>query len=40
MGELSIKGPIARVAVEADRHRLIVVHRRGNRIAVAGAVVN
>jgi hypothetical protein len=37
MGELPIERPIARVAVEADRHRLIVVHKRGS--WVAGAVL-
>src|ERR1700681_123196 len=39
IGELPIEGPIARVAVEAHRHRLTVVRRRGDRIAVAGAVL-
>ena len=28
MGELPIEGPIARVAVEAHRHRLTVIRRR------------
>src|SRR5258707_124755 len=39
IGKLPIEGPIARVAVEAHRHRLIVVRRRGDRIAAAGAVI-
>jgi hypothetical protein len=39
MSELPIEGPIARVAVEAHRHRLTVVRRRGDRIAVACAVL-
>ena len=40
IGELPIEGPIARVAVEAHRHRLTVVRRRGDRIAVAGTVLH
>ena len=40
MRELPIEGPIAWVAVEADRHRLILIRRRGNRIAVAAMVVS
>src|ERR1700732_3050054 len=32
MSELPIEGPIARVAVEAHRHRLTVVRRRGDRM--------
>ena len=39
MGELPIEAAIARVAVEAHRHRLIVVRRRADRIAVDGAVL-
>src|ERR1700692_3666696 len=39
MSELPIEGPIARVAGEAHRHRLTVGRRRGDRIAVACAVL-
>src|SRR5712692_2934224 len=39
MGELPIERSIARVAVEAHRHRLTVFRRRGDRIAVACAVL-
>jgi hypothetical protein len=39
IGELPIEGPIARVAIEAHRHRLTVVRRRGDRITVVGAVL-
>src|ERR1700684_881667 len=34
MGELPIEAAIARVAVEAHRHRLALVRRRGDRIVV------
>ena len=39
MSELPIEGPIARVAVEAHLHRLTVVRRHGDLIAVACAVL-
>jgi hypothetical protein len=39
MGELPIESPIARIAVEAHRHRLVVVPRRGDPIAVADTVL-
>jgi hypothetical protein len=35
MGQLPIESPIARIAVEAHRHRLVVVRRRGDPIADA-----
>jgi hypothetical protein len=39
MGELPIEGSIARVAVEAHRHRLTVVARRIDRIDLVGAFI-
>src|SRR6266704_5622584 len=39
ISELPIEAPIARVAVEAHRHRLAGVRRRGDRIAVVDAVL-
>jgi hypothetical protein len=39
IGELPIEGSIARVAVKAHRHRLTAIPKRGDWIAVAGAVL-
>jgi hypothetical protein len=39
MRELPIEAPIARIAVEAHRHWLILVRRRADRIAVLSMVL-
>ena len=39
IGELPIEGPITRVAIKAHRHRLTVIPKRRDWIAVAGVVL-